>query len=184
MTAPAPVTVQDNGGTDSVPAVAPQVPAPRPPHPAPEQVPDPHPAILAAAHEGRHGEAAAMAAAWEQQALRLHGPASAEAVHWLEVRADLARLAGDFTRSCELWTAAANARLHRGEPREAPDVVAAVDRAHYCWELLGDAATARGLATHLLDLRRRVRSSRPGALQALERRLETLSTSNAGPGPG
>jgi hypothetical protein len=115
-----------------------------------------------------------MAAAWEQQALRTHGADSGEAVHWLEVRADLARLAGAFDRSCELWTAAAFARLRRGEPVEAPDVVAAVDRAHHCWEQVGDAAAARELGGRLLEARRRVPSPRPGAVPALERRLAAL----------
>ncbi|MER5972546.1 hypothetical protein ABT112_22900 [Streptomyces sp. NPDC002055] len=157
-----------------------QAPAPvqHPPRPAAD--PDPHPAILAAAREGRHGEAAAMAAAWEQQALRLYGAASAEAVHWLEVRADLARLAGDFVRSCELWTAAASARMQRGEPPEAADVVAAVDRAHHCWEQVADPAAARGLAHHLLEMRRAVPGPRPGAVQALERRVESLDGVAAG----
>ncbi|MEU4888756.1 hypothetical protein [Streptomyces xinghaiensis] len=166
----------------------PETPAPprpsRPPAPAsaapasaaPE---DPHPAILAAAHEGRHGEAAAMAAAWEQHALRHHGPDSAEAVHWLEVRADLARLAGDFGRSCELWLSAASARLGAGEPEDGRDVVAAVDRAHHCWEQLGDGDTARRLVSRLATLRHRVPGPRPGAVEALERRIETLGAVGA-----
>ncbi|WP_125625625.1 hypothetical protein [Streptomyces sp. WAC 00631] len=140
---------------------------------------DPHPAILAAAHEGRHSEAAAMAAAWEQHALRHHGPDSAEAVHWLEVRADLARLAGDFGRSCELWLSAASARLGAGEPEDGRDVVAAVDRAHHCWEQLGDGDTARSLASRLAALRHRVPGPRPGAVEALERRIETLGAVGA-----
>ncbi|WP_030547900.1 hypothetical protein [Streptomyces albus] len=140
---------------------------------------DPHPAILAAAHEGRHGEAAAMAAAWEQHALRHHGPDSAEAVHWLEVRADLARLAGDFGRSCELWLTAASARLGAGEPEDGRDVVAAVDRAHHCWEQLGDDTAARSLVSRLATLRHRVPGPRPGAVEALERRIETLGAVGA-----
>ncbi|WSQ75501.1 hypothetical protein OG463_26255 [Streptomyces xinghaiensis] len=168
---------------------APGTPAPprpsRPPAPAVSTAPasaapeDPHPAILAAAHEGRHGEAAAMAAAWEQHALRHHGPDSAEAVHWLEVRADLARLAGDFGRSCELWLSAASARLGAGEPEDGPDVVAAVDRAHHCWEQLGDGDTARSLVSRLATLRHRVPGPRPGAVEALERRIETLGAVGA-----
>ncbi|MFF3766494.1 hypothetical protein ACFYYR_20760 [Streptomyces sp. NPDC001922] len=182
--APAPATPAhppaDSGTAGPGTGAPAQAPAPvqHPPRPAAD--PDPHPAILAAAREGRHGEAAAMAAAWEQQALRLYGAASAEAVHWLEVRADLARLAGDFVRSCELWTAAASARMQRGEPAEAADVVAAVDRAHHCWEQVADPAAARGLAHHLLEMRRAVPGPRPGAVQALERRMESLDGVAAG----
>ncbi|MER7949519.1 hypothetical protein ABTY59_19215 [Streptomyces sp. NPDC096079] len=132
---------------------------------------DPHPAILAAAMAGRHGEAAAVAAAWEHEALRRHGPRSVEAVHWTEVRADLARLAGEPARSCELWLAAAEARLGLLQRPDDPDVEGAVDRAHHQWEHIGDPDRARALGPALVDLRRRVPGRRPGALAALTRRL-------------
>ncbi|MFE7587156.1 hypothetical protein ACFU5Y_37005 [Streptomyces gardneri] len=134
-------------------------------------VQDPHPAILAAAMAGRHGEAAAMAAAWESEALRRHGPRSAEAVHWTEVRADLARLAGDSARSCELWLAAAEFRLALRQQADDPDVEAAVDRAHHQWERIDDRARAAALGPALVALRERVPGRRPGALDALRRRM-------------
>ncbi|MFF7203699.1 hypothetical protein [Streptomyces sp. NPDC008141] len=135
---------------------------------------DPHPGILAAAHAGRHHEAAAAAASWEQQALRSHGAASAEALHWVEVRADLARLAGDPALSCELWMAAAETRLTRQQAADDPDVEGAVDRAHHQWEQIRDVARARALAPGLVGLRRRVPGRQRGALQVLQRRLENL----------
>ncbi|MFJ6102162.1 hypothetical protein ACIQHY_14315 [Streptomyces sp. NPDC092359] len=140
------------------------VPAPAPDH-------DPHPTILAAATAGRHGEAAAVAAAWESEALRRHGPRSPEAVHWTEVRADLARLAGEPARSCELWLTAAEARLSLRQPTDDPDVEGAVDRAHHQWEQIADPARARALGPALVALRRRVPGRQPGALAALTRRL-------------
>ncbi|WP_399470246.1 hypothetical protein [Streptomyces venezuelae] len=143
-------------------------PAPAP-APAPEQ--DPHPAILAAAMAGRHGEAASVAAAWEHEALRRHGPRSAEAVHWTEVRADLARLAGDPARSCELWLSAAEARLALRQPADDPDVEGAVDRAHHQWEQIGDRERARTLGAPLVALRQRVPGRQAGALAALTRRM-------------
>ncbi|MEV4426856.1 hypothetical protein ACIGN6_03060 [Streptomyces sp. NPDC053792] len=162
--APAPAT-----GSAPLPAT--------PPAPAPGgasgtvAVEDPHPAILAAAMAGRHGEAAAVAAAWEHEALRRHGYRSVEAVHWMEVRADLARLAGEPARSCELWLAAAEARLGLGQRPDDPDVEGAVDRAHHQWERIDDPARARALGPILVDLRRRVPGRRPGALAALTRRM-------------
>jgi hypothetical protein len=140
---------------------------------------DPHPAILDAARAGRHAEAASIAAMWESEALRTHGPGSAQAIHWLEVRADLARLAKDASRSCELWMAAAEARLARRQSGDAEDVVAAVDRAHHQWEQLRDPVAADALAPALTALRRRVPGRRPGALQAIERRTETLHPATA-----
>ncbi|MFE5046354.1 hypothetical protein ACFRAI_08390 [Streptomyces sp. NPDC056637] len=174
-----------DGGPGSVPV------APRPPVPAARQEvapavearpdADPHPAILAAAQSGRHGEAAAIAAMWESTALRTHGAGSPEALHWLEVRADLARLAQDPGRSCELWMAAATARLARGEVAGTEDVEAAVDRAHHQWEQLGDPAQARALAASLRRLRRAVPGRRPGALEAIGRRISALENVPATP---
>ncbi|KQX50137.1 hypothetical protein ASE09_17755 [Streptomyces sp. Root66D1] len=150
------------------------VPAPTPvpaPAPAPGAEQDPHPAILAAAMAGRHGEAAAVASAWEREALRHHGPRSMEAVHWTEVRADLARLAGEPARSCELWLVAAEARLALRQATDDPDVEGAVDRAHHQWEQIDDPERARDLGPTLVDVRRRVPGRRPGALAALTRRM-------------
>lgn len=135
---------------------------------------DPHEAIFSAARAGRHGEAASIAAAWEGAALRAEGAASDGALHWLEVRADLARLAEDPARSCELWMAAARVRVERGEASDAQDVEAAVDRAHHQWEQLRDPAAARRLAPTLLSLRRQVPGRQPGAVRLLEERLESL----------
>ncbi|MFG2111707.1 hypothetical protein ACGFRB_03555 [Streptomyces sp. NPDC048718] len=154
---------------------------PRPPHmpaeppadrpPTPGSGIDPHPAILAAARSGRHGEAAAMAAAWESDALRRYGPRSSEAVHWVEVRADLARLAGEPARSCELWITAAQARLGLRQSPDEPDVEGAVDRAHHQWEQIADPDRARALGPALIELRRRVPGRHAGALAALRRKM-------------
>ncbi|MFF3457232.1 hypothetical protein ACFYXH_23500 [Streptomyces sp. NPDC002730] len=140
---------------------------------------DPHPAILAAAQAGRHAEAAAAAAAWEQQELRTHGPGSVQAIHWLEVRADLARLARDPGLSCELWMAAAEARLTRRQAPDDPDVEGAVDRAHHQWEQIRDLPRARSLAPALVRLRQGVPGRQRGALQVLQRRLESLHAGQA-----
>ena len=169
-------------GTDEPRLQAPQATSAFPQQPGPVDAPaapptpvaDPHPAILAAAHAGRHSEAASMAAVWESEALRTYGPGSLEAIHWLEVRADLARLAQDPARSCELWMACAQARLARRQPTDDVDVQAAVDRAHHQWEQLRDPALARPLAPALVALRRQVPGRQNGALEAVQRRLELL----------
>ncbi|MFF8607002.1 hypothetical protein ACF06X_13760 [Streptomyces sp. NPDC015346] len=132
---------------------------------------DPHPAILAAARAGRHGEAVTLAVAWEQEALRRYGARSQEAVHWMEVRADLARLAGEPARSCELWLTAAQARLELSQGPGDPDVEGAVDRAHHQWEQIKDPVRARELGPALVALRQLVPGRRAGALAALRRRM-------------
>ncbi|MEV0449500.1 hypothetical protein [Streptomyces sp. NPDC050600] len=165
-------------GPEASPSVASAPAVPRPQRPAQPPVPpapgiggDPHPAILAAAMAGRHGEAAAMAATWESEALRRYGARSGEALHWVEVRADLARLAGEPARSCELWIAAAQARLGLRQGPDEPDVEGAVDRAHHQWEQIEDPARARALGPALVELRRHVPGRRAGALAALQRRM-------------
>ncbi|MFE7354597.1 hypothetical protein ACFU8Q_15665 [Streptomyces sp. NPDC057543] len=159
-----------------------QEPAPVPTAPAPISEDtevaekDPLPAIFAAAHAGRHGEAASLAAMWEGWALRIHGVGSVQATHWLEVRADLARLADDPARSCELWMAAADARLARQQPPDDPAVQDAVDRAHHQWQELRDPQRARELGPLLVALRRHVPGRRSGAVEAVQHRLELLHT--------
>ncbi|WP_262704752.1 MULTISPECIES: hypothetical protein [Streptomyces] len=160
------------------PPVPPALRAPAPPPPGWAPVADPlastHAAIFEAANAGRHSEAASMAAAWEQEALRTAGPRSDDAIHWLEVRADLSRIAGDPARACELWLAVADARLGNGEPAEHPEVEGAVDRAHHQWQFVADRVRAGALAPLLIELRGRVPGRRPGALEAVRRRAELL----------
>jgi hypothetical protein len=157
------------------PAPAPVIPAPPPAAaPSPPAPSDPHAALTAAVQDGRHAEADALAVQWEQAALREHGPGSEEALHWMEVRADLAMLAGDADRSCETWLAVAAARLSAGQAPEHPAVEAAVDRAHHQWGRMRDASRARELGPALADLRERVPGRREGALDHVHEHLRRL----------
>jgi len=140
---------------------------------------DPHTAIYQAVAEGRHGEAATIAAEWETAALRTSGPASREAVHWVEVRADLAHQAGDAERSCTLWLHAAGARLRAGQSPHDPEVFGAVDRAHHCWHKVTDAESAQELGVQLAELRQRAPGRQPGALEDVRTRLATLANGAA-----
>ncbi|MGW1798461.1 hypothetical protein ACWCQN_21365 [Streptomyces sp. NPDC001984] len=137
---------------------------------------DPHAAITAAVQAGRHGDADALAARWEQAALQAHGPGSKDALHWAEVRADLAMFAGDPVRSCRTWLAVAGARLAAGQTANAPEVEAAVDRAHHQWGCITDTARARELGPALAELRLRVPGRKEGALENVQRQLRQLQT--------
>ncbi|MGW5459662.1 hypothetical protein [Streptomyces sp. NPDC003996] len=137
---------------------------------------DPHAAISAAVQGGRHGDADVLAAQEERLAVRVHGPASDEALHWAEVRADLAMFAGDAERSCRAWLAVAGVRLAAGQAVDAPAVEAAVDRAHHQWGRITDAARARELGPELAELRLRVPGRRRGALENVRRQLRQLQT--------
>jgi hypothetical protein len=140
------------------------------------EVADPHSAISAAVQSGRHPHADALAAQHEQAAVHAHGPGSEEALHWAEVRADLAMLAGDPARSCRTWLGVAAARLAARQAPDAPAVEAAVDRAHHQWGQVRDAAAARELGASLADLRSRVPGRRQGALDHVQRQLRQLQT--------
>ncbi|MEV7395380.1 MULTISPECIES: hypothetical protein [unclassified Streptomyces] len=137
---------------------------------------DPHDVISAAARDGRYAEADELAARWEQAAARAHGPSSEDALHWSEVRADLAMFAGDAARSCRTWLTVAKARLGAGQPADAPQVEAAVDRAHHQWGAIKDAARARELGPALAELRLRVPGRREGALDHVQQHLRQLQT--------
>ncbi|WP_050815011.1 hypothetical protein [Streptomyces zinciresistens] len=132
---------------------------------------DPHADIAAAAQAGRHTDAEALAARHENTAVHTHGPASEEALHWAEVRADLAMLAGDPVRSCRSWLTVASSRLSAGQAPDAPAVEAAVDRAHHQWGRIHDPAPVRELGAVLVELRSRVPGRREGALDDVRRRL-------------
>ncbi|MDH6214945.1 hypothetical protein [Streptomyces pseudovenezuelae] len=144
--------------------------------PDPARVPDPHAEISAAVRSGRHPDADALAATHEQLAVKAFGPGSEAALHWAEVRADLAMFAGDPVRSCRTWLAVAGARLTAGQAADAQDVEAAVDRAHHQWGQVVDPVAARELGSELADLRSRVPGRREGALDHVQRQLRQLQT--------
>ncbi|MCL3993041.1 hypothetical protein M4438_05825 [Streptomyces lavenduligriseus] len=135
---------------------------------------DPHAAISAAVQGGLHREADGLAARHEEAAVRAYGAGSEQALHWREVRADLAMFAGDPVRSCRAWLAVAEARLAAGQAADAPAVEAAVDRAHHQWGRIEDPARARELGTALAELRLRVPGRRRGALEDIQRQLGRL----------
>jgi hypothetical protein len=141
---------------------------------APGTAQDPHAVISAAVQGGRHGDADVFAAQHERLAVAAHGPASDEALHWAEVRADLAMFAGDPARSCRAWLAVARTRLSAGQAADSPPVEAAVDRAHHQWGCIRDAAPARELGPVLAELRLRVPGRRSGALENVQRQLRQL----------
>jgi hypothetical protein len=140
-----------------------------------EQIePDPHTVISTAVQGGRHGEAAELAARHEAAAVREHGAASDAALHWAEVRADLAMFAGDPVASCRAWLTVAGVRLAAGQAVDAPAVEAAVDRAHHQWGRIEDTARARELGPELAQLRLRVPGRREGALANVQEQLRQL----------
>jgi hypothetical protein len=173
-----------------VPAAAPQQLPPPPPRtqrtvspvyePSSAVVPveqDPHEQITALSRAGRHQEAVALAAAAEQRVVQSLGADTFAAVHWIEVRAFLVSVAQDPGASCLLWLQAAQTRLDTlQQAPDAHDVENAVDRAHYQWDRIRDAAQARSLAPQLVALRRRVPGRQRAALDAIQKKVERLNS--------
>ncbi|MET9843251.1 hypothetical protein [Streptomyces ossamyceticus] len=143
---------------------------------------DPHLAITTAVQDGRHAEADALAARWEEAARREFGAGTAQELHWREVRADLAMFAGDAARSCETWMGVAEARLAAGQDVRDPAVEAAVDRAHHQWGQIGDPRRAGELGLRLVELRCRVPGRREGALDHVRQHLAELRSTQHVPG--
>jgi hypothetical protein len=143
---------------------------------------DPHLAITTAVQDGRHAEADALAARWEEAARREFGAGTAQELHWREVRADLAMFAGDAARSCETWMGVAEARLAAGQDVRDPAVEAAVDRAHHQWGQIGDPRRAGELGLRLVELRSRVPGRREGALDHVRQHLAELRSAQHVPG--
>ncbi|MFI8362046.1 hypothetical protein ACIGD1_17975 [Streptomyces sp. NPDC085612] len=134
---------------------------------------DPRARLHALATGGRHTEAAALARTWEQQVLDTRGPGSPEAVRCTEIRADLARMAGDFDLATALWTGAVRTRL-AGQGAAAPEVHDAAAGALYCWTRLKDPVRAVPSGADLLELLRALPRFDPRHLRLTEQRLEAL----------
>ncbi|MEU3065070.1 hypothetical protein AB0P12_32675 [Streptomyces subrutilus] len=170
-------TPAPSAGPVSAPTSAPA------PAPAPVPVPartrpdasgrDPRPHIHDLATSGRHLEAATLAQAWEQYVLQTFGYASPEATEWEEIRADLARMAGNFRLATQLWTSAGLTRLTR-QPSDAPEVRAAAAGALFCWTQLKEPAAALGAGPELIRLLRLLPGLDPSHLKLAQQRLEFL----------
>nr|WSX47936.1 hypothetical protein OG409_02615 [Streptomyces sp. NBC_00974] len=142
---------------------------------APVPGPDPRPHIHALATAGRHPEAAALARAWEEHVLHTCGYTSVEAIEWAEIRADLARMAGDFGTATRLWIGAGQARLAR-QGAEDPHVRAAAAGALYCWTQLKDRAPAQESGPELVRLLSALPALDPRYLELTRARLEALAS--------
>ncbi|MGW7330678.1 hypothetical protein ACWGIU_19200 [Streptomyces sp. NPDC054840] len=134
---------------------------------------DPRPHIHALACEGRHLEAAALARAWEEHVRYTYGYSSEQAVQWAEIRADLARMAGDFPLATGLWMGACQARL-AAQGAAGPEAYAAAAGALYCWTQLKDRATVVESGPELVALLGALPALDPRYLRLTQARLEAL----------
>jgi pyruvate/2-oxoglutarate dehydrogenase complex dihydrolipoamide acyltransferase (E2) component len=175
--APAPVPAQAQPPAAPAPSVAQQSAGPAPQRErvpgVPDDQPDPRPIIWQTAQGGNHQLAGEMAAAWEQDSMRRYGPTSAEATYWAEIRADLARMAGNWAQAARLWIAAARSRLHHQAP-DAKELLAAAEHAHYCWTQVTDVPAAREIGPELVSLLEQLPALDPRHVPAAQHRMAVL----------
>ncbi|WP_405792461.1 hypothetical protein OG753_39515 [Streptomyces sp. NBC_00029] len=134
---------------------------------------DPRPYIHWLASGGRHGEAASLARVWEEYAGGLYGGSSVEAVQWTEIRADLARMAGDFLVATGLWAGACRVRVEC-QGVAAPEVYAAAAGALYCWTQVRERAAVVESGPGLVALLRVLPGMDQGHLRSAQARLDAL----------
>ncbi|MFB7918865.1 hypothetical protein [Streptomyces sp. NPDC056061] len=137
---------------------------------------DPRPYIHALAEQHRYPEALHLAQLWEQHALTTYGVTSVQAAEWTEIRADLAKMQGNWVLATQLWIAACRSRLVHQSP-DAPQVVAAVTSAHYCWTRISDPQQARECSPELISLLRTLPTLDHRHVSMARQRLEILHNS-------
>ncbi|WP_405881426.1 DMT family transporter [Streptomyces sp. NBC_01384] len=93
---------------------------------------DIHAFLWREAYMGRFTVVEATIRKLENKAVRVHGAKSAEATHWIEVRAVVARIAADHALSARLWLTAA--RFHSSSARrDLPSTRTCLDHAYQEW---------------------------------------------------
>jgi hypothetical protein len=102
--------------------------------------------------------------------LPVHGAKSAEATHWIEVRAVVARIAADHALSARLWLTAA--RFHSSSARrDLPSTRTCLDHAYREWYGVTDEDVIDELASALRAMCQQDPYYSTEMLAALDRRL-------------
>lgn len=140
---------------------------------------DPHTLIWSAAREGRLEEAEATIRQFEVRAVQNHGAKSFEATHWIEVRAAVARIAGNHGLAAQLWLVAA--RFHSSTPgRHLRAARACRDQAFHDWQRTEDSAALAAMAPELRTLYVDDHEYRPDIPDAIDGHLVHLGIRGQG----
>ncbi|MFJ9710805.1 DMT family transporter [Streptomyces sp. NPDC101234] len=122
------------------------------------------------AHGGRFRAVEATVRRLENEAVRIHGAKSAEATHWIEVRAVVARIAADHALSARLWLTAA--RFHASSARrDLPSTRTCLEHAYLEWHGVTDDDVIDELAAELRSMGRQDPYYSTEMLTALDRHL-------------
>lgn len=131
---------------------------------------DIHAFLWREAHRGRFRAVESTIRKLENEAVRVHGAKSAEATHWIEVRAVVARIAADHALSARLWLTAA--RFHSSPARrDLPSTRTCLDHAYQEWHGVTDEDVIDELAAELRSMCRQDPYYSTEMLATLDRRL-------------
>ncbi|MFE9425455.1 hypothetical protein ACFYNO_21095 [Kitasatospora sp. NPDC006697] len=130
--------------------------------------------IVATAEAGDHAPAAELAAQLEQQAVAAHGMIAPPVLMIRQVRAHLARQAGELGAAAELYREVALVLLISLGPAEAETQRVATN-AEACWRAITDPEAALALAPAILELRAKLPGEDGRKLRSTERYAAKLA---------
>ncbi len=186
---PVPTDVQEQAQeqiADAVPADAVPVDAvpqpPSDPQPQPQPTPPTPPAdyrealgrIARSAEAGEHAKAAGLALALEQEAVAASGAISEPVLMIRQIRAHVARLAGEPAHAATLYREVALVMIASQGPDD-PETQRAVTNAEACWRAITDREQALKVAPEILELRAHLPGPDGRKLRASERYLAQLA---------
>ncbi|TWF96448.1 hypothetical protein FHX73_11220 [Kitasatospora viridis] len=130
--------------------------------------------IVATAEAGDHAGAAELAGTLEQQAVAAHGMIAPPVLMIRQVRAHLARMAGDLTAAVGLYREVALVLLVAQGPQDQ-EAQRVVTNAEACWRAIPDPAVALPLSPAVLELRAKVPGEDDRKLRSTERYAAKLA---------
>ncbi|MER5866334.1 hypothetical protein [Kitasatospora sp. NPDC002040] len=130
--------------------------------------------IVRCAEAGEHDTAAELALALEATAVAAHGPVAAEVLQVRQVRAHIARLAGQLALAAEVYREVAFTLL-RSRGAEDPETQQAATNAEACWRAVPDRVEAIRMAPEIIELRAHLPGPDGRRLRAAERHLKQLA---------
>ncbi|MGF1428425.1 hypothetical protein [Kitasatospora sp. LaBMicrA B282] len=173
-TPPAEAAPVDAVPADTPPAQAAPEPAAPTPVTPPEDYREALGLIVRTADAGEHDAAAELALALEEQVVVAHGAIAPPVLMVRQVRAHVARLAGDPVLAAELYRQVALVLLAVEGP-EDPEAQRVATNAEACWRAIPDARRARQIGPLILELRAQLPGEDGRKLRSAERYLAKLT---------
>lgn len=134
--------------------------------------------IARSAEAGEYAKAAGLALALEQTAVAANGAISEPVLMIRQIRAHVARLAGESAQAATLYREVALVMI-AAQGTEDPETQRAVTNAEACWRAIADREQALKVAPEILELRAHIPGPDGRKLRASERYLAQLAVTPA-----